>query len=335
MQKIIFMLFICALFLAGCSALQPQKSSPDNLPIMGTIIEDDAKPSLTLAVTPFQTNTPIGTPLVLPSPTPGTIVQLGLEKPDGQVNILLLGSDYRPKKGYRTDVIMILSLNPDKGTATLTSFPRDLYVNIPGKGMNRINAAQEIGGFELTASTFEENFDVTVDYYIMTNFSGFKNIVDTLGGITIDAKFELNDSCDLPQAVDKMCYIPSGITKMNGATALWYVRSRETTNDFDRTRRQQEVITAIFKKAMSLDALNRGPELYDLFITSVESNLTIDVVLQLLPLSAQVFEDPSLVQSFTIGPANVTHYFVSDRNMMVLLPDPISISEIIRQAFYQ
>jgi LCP family protein required for cell wall assembly len=335
MQKIIIRVFICAFFLAGCSASQPQKSRPDNLPIMETIIEDAAKPPLTLALTPFQTNTPIGTPHVLPSPTPGTIVQLGLDKPDGQVNILLLGSDYRPKKGYRTDVIMVLSLNPDKGTATLTSFPRDLYVNIPGQGMNRINAAQEIGGFELTAATLEDIFDVTVDYYIMTNFSGFKNIVDTLGGITVYASEELTDTCDLPQAVDKICHISVGNNVMNGATALWYVRSRETTNDFDRTRRAQEVITAIFKKAMSLDAINRGPELYDLFITSVESNLMMEKILQLLPLSTKIFEDPSLVKRYAIGPENVTHYFVSDRNMMVLIPDPNSISEIIRQAFYQ
>ncbi|MBA4383664.1 MAG: hypothetical protein C0410_02920, partial [Anaerolinea sp.] len=275
------------------------------------------------------------TPTFQPGAPPATAIRLGMQRPIGQVNILLLGSDYRPKQGFNTDVIMVLSLNPAKGTATLTSFPRDLYVNIPGKGMSRINASQALGGFELTAATLKENFDVDVDYYIMTNFSGFKYIVDALDGITVYAGAELTDTCALPQAVNKMCHIPVGNNTMNGATALWYVRSRDTTNDFDRTRRAQEVISAIFKKAMSLNALDRAPELYDLFTYYVESNLPLDKVLQLLPLSTQIIADPSLVKRYSIGPSNVINHIVPSNGAMVLIPDPDSISEIIRQAFYQ
>ncbi len=274
MRKLFLGLILGILVLAGCFPGFSPISQSINFPNHEVgLLNQSSTATITsnqlidTTSTPFPTNNlqPFETPTIQPSLPIHTAVQLNLPRPSNQVNILLLGSDYRPKKGFNTDVIMVLSLNLDKGTATLTSFPRDLYVDIPNYGMNRINAAQAIGGFELTAATLQENFDVIVDYYIMTNFSGFKYIVDALGGITVEAGMELNDSCALPQAVDRMCRIPVGKNQMNGATALWYVRSRETTNDFDRTRRAQEVITAIFKKAMTLEAINRGPELYDLF----------------------------------------------------------------------
>ena len=320
--------------MTGCGRASLSQKSP-LVEIPSTINSNNNEANTPLTLPLDQTLTPTTTPNFIPSPTLTSVIRLGFQKPSGQVNILLLGSDYRPKLGYRTDVIMILSLNPEKGTATLTSFPRDLYVNIPGYGMNRINASQEIGGFDLTAATIKENFDVTVDYYILTNFSGFKDIVNVLGGVTVYAEYELTDTCKLPQAVNKMCHIAAGNNTMDGATALWYVRSRESTNDFDRTRRAQEVITAIFKKAMSLDAIDRGPELYDLFITSVETNLSMDTVLQLLPLSAQLASNPSMVKRYAIGPSNIINHVVPESGAMVLIPDPISISEIIKEAFFQ
>jgi LCP family protein required for cell wall assembly len=345
MRKFITALLVCLFFLTGCGSLNVPKSAPTTIPITNILLQIDGNAAPTL--TPFQpiaptatlgpTNTPqpSATPTLQPSPTLATVVRLGLQKPAGQVNIAILGSDYRANQGYRTDIIMVLSLDPEKGTASLTSFPRDLYVNIPGVGMNRINAAQPYGGFALTAATLKENFDITIDYYIMTNFTGFKGIIDTLGGISVNSGAELYDTCDLPQAVEKHCYVPAGMTTMDGATALWYVRSRHTSTDFDRTRRAQEVMSAMFQKIMSLDALNRGAELYNIFVSSVETNLPVEKALQLLPFSSQIMANPGLVRRFAIGANNVTNYIIPENGAMVLIPDPISIAEIIRQAFYQ
>lgn len=188
-KKIAGMLF-CMFLLTGCTMpfSSTSASSPTVVPVSNVLMQSDpnAEPTRTpfqpIPPTPTQpTSTPQATltPTIPPTPTLASAVHLGLSRPTGQVNILILGSDYRPNQGFRTDVIMILSLNPEKGTASLTSFPRDLYVDIPGVGMNRINAAQPYGGFELTKATLKNNFDVTVDYYIMTTFSGFKSIVDT------------------------------------------------------------------------------------------------------------------------------------------------------------
>ncbi len=345
MRNAIVVLFVFSILLTSCSLPAESGKQPTPIPISDILLSYD--PNSPATPTPFQpiapTTTPnvTVTPAITLEPTPELLptfnpaVKLGLPRPQGQVNILILGSDYRPGQGYRTDVIMVLSLNPSKGTASLLSIPRDLYVDIPGVGMNRINAAQPYGGFPLSVATLKNNLDIPVDYYFMTTFSGFKSIVDTLGGITVYAGMDLSDTCDLPQAVDKSCFIPAGSNYMDGATALWYARSRHSSSDLDRTRRAQEIMIAIFQKAMSLDALNRGPELYNLFINSVETNVPVSKVLELLPFAGSILSDHSIVKRYLIGSGNVTHFIVPETGAMVLIPDPGSIGEIVRQAFYQ
>jgi polyisoprenyl-teichoic acid--peptidoglycan teichoic acid transferase len=342
MRKVIVAILVFTLLLAGCNL--PFSSSKDPTPIPITDILINQNPNAIPTPTPFQpiaptpsdgsSSTPIETQEPIPQ-YPSTGINLGLERPAGQVNILILGSDYRPNSGFRTDVIMLLSLNPVQGTASLTSFPRDLYVSIPGVGMERINTAQAFGGFTLTSETFHSNFDAPVDYYVMTTFEGFKGIINTLGGINVNAAYPLSDNCDLPQAVNKWCNISVGLNYMDGATALWYVRSRHSSSDFDRTRRAQEVIQAIFQKIMSLGGLNRGAELYDMFINSVETNIPLTTIVQLLPFSSKILANPTLVERYAIGPENTYNYIVPETGAMVLIPDQQSISEIIRQAIYQ
>lgn len=344
MRKTTCVILFCVFFLSAC-ANQPK--TPESAVRQDTNEVQLNEYSSKATLTPFQpippthtsgpTNTPLPTATPTPQPTPtlASAVHLGLSKPEGQVNILLLGSDYRPGQGYLTDTIMVLSLNPARGTASLISFPRDLYVMIPGIGMSRINAAQPRGGFELTAATMQINFDIKIDFYIMTSFTGFKSIINTLGGINVNASRDLYDTCDLPQAVEKHCHVTAGLNAMNGETALWYVRSRNSTNDFDRTRRAQEVMLAIFQKTMSLNAINRGSELYRLFESSVETNLPLDAGLSLIPIAAKLYTNPSRVKKYSISPTNVTNYIVPSTGAMVLIPDPVSIGEIIRQAFYE
>lgn len=258
-----------------------------------------------------------------------------LQRPEGQVNILILGSDYRPESGYRTDVFMLLSVYPNEGTASLLSFPRDLYVYLPGIGNQRINVAQPFGGFELSKATLQENFNVTADYYIMTNFQGFKGIINSLGGITVNVGNYLSDKCDLPQAdSEKNCTVYAGPTYMNGDTALWYVRSRYTTSDLDRTRRAQEVIFAMFEKLMALDALTRVPELYNLYSSSVETNLTLSEIVSLMPVTSKILSDPSRLRRFAIGIDQVTPYVLPNSGANVLLPDFELIDKLIIDSAY-
>jgi LCP family protein required for cell wall assembly len=258
-----------------------------------------------------------------------------MPRPEGQINILLLGSDWRPGAGYRTDVMLLVILNPNRNTASVISFPRDLYVSIPGWQMQRLNTAMQWGGFDTMKATLEDNFGVTADHYVMTNFTGFKGIIDTLGGVTINASRELYDTCDLPfEDADGYCYFAPGLHTVDGETALWYVRARHTTSDFDRLRRAQEVIQGVLVKMLSLNALARGPELYNLFVNSVETDMNAGDFLKLLPFAGTI-QDGSSVKRYTIVPPLVTGW-MTDGGASVQLPDTEAIWEqVIKPAAYE
>lgn len=250
-----------------------------------------------------------------------------LPQPKGQVNILLLGSDQRPNTGgFRTDTIILLTLNPAQGTANLTSFPRDLYVYIPGWTINRINTAFAIGGFESLATTFEYNFGVRPDYYILINFWSFVDVINSLGGIDVEIGRSL---CDHRNQYGTYC-VTEGTTHMDGETALWYVRSRYTSNDFDRGRRQQEVIRAGFKKLLSLDGITRAPELFEIYQQNVTTNISFDVVTSMLPLASRLGGN-ELINHYFIGPQQVYDY-VTYSGAFVLIPIREAVMDVIRQA---
>lgn len=285
--------------------------------------------------TPFQPFYYTATPTRAVQPITNALVpNPGLLPPEGQVNILILGSDWRPNSGYRTDVVLLLSVYTKENKASLVSFPRDLWVQIPGMQEERINTAMGYGGFPLLASTFEYNFAIPVDYYMMTNFNGFKNIIDTLGGIDIETPQNTADRCDLSYAHGAWCSVGPGVEHLDGEKALWYARSRYTSNDFDRTRRAQEVLLALFKKLMSLDAVSRAPEIYNLFISSVETNISISDVLRLLPVAPVVLSDTNRIHRYTIGTSHVTPYTSPETGANILLPNYDAIWQVIQEAVY-
>jgi LCP family protein required for cell wall assembly len=231
--------------------------------------------------------------------------------------------------------MMLVSINRNNGTVSVVSFPRDLYVTIPGWMTNRLNTAFAAGGFDTMAYTFEYNFGVRPTYYVMTNFDGFKSIIDTLGGITIEASQDLYDKCDVSwRDWQGYCYVPAGSFTLDGESALWYVRSRYSSSDFDRLRRAQEVMKGIFVKLMSLNGIARAPELYENFRSSVETNLGIDDILGLLPVASAVLNDSGRVYQYAITPAQASPY-VTPEGAYVLWPDLFAIQAIVREAMYR
>jgi polyisoprenyl-teichoic acid--peptidoglycan teichoic acid transferase len=294
--------------------------------------------------TPVPTNTPTPTPtptLAIGQPNGGMTaphvpVQDGGPLPDGIVNILVMGSDARPGGGFRTDVMMMVSINRNKNSVSVISVPRDLYIDIPGWQTNRINTAMQVGGFSTMSYVFESNFGVRPNYYVMTNFDGFKGIIDSMKGITVKSRAELYDACDLPWADGKgYCYVPANETvPMDGASALWYVRSRHSTSDFDRLRRAQEVLQGIFMRLMRLDVIGRAPEIFAAYQRSVETNLTLDKIIELLPVAKETMENPDHMHRFTLTPAEAVPY-VTPEGAMVLWPNLPAIRAIFREAVFQ
>lgn len=290
-------------------------------------------PNATSTPTPFlpaaATATAQATQTQQPSETP--TVQ-AIDGGEGVAKILLLGSDWRPSSGFRTDVIMVVSINRRTGATSVVSFPRDLYVTLPGYRQERINVAQALGGFELTQSTFQYNFGFMPDYYVMTNFQGFKNIIDSLGGITVNASRELYDSCDLSwQDGAGKCSVGPGEVQMDGETALWYVRSRYSSSDFDRTRRAQEVIKATFVKMMSLNAISKIPDLYGAFKSNVETNIPLDVIISLARFAPGLISNTDQIKQYAIGSQDVWAWLTAE-GAQVLLPNPDRIQPILSEA---
>lgn len=332
MKKSSLIFFCLLIFLTACNL--PGLGSYFTLPSNSKVKWMKQDPNASPTATPFL---PVMESVLTPDPELeksdiNSVVptESKLQRPEGQVNILILGSDYRPESGYRTDVFMLLSIYPKEGTASILSFPRDLYVYLPDIGNQRINVAQPFGGFALSKATLEENFGVIADYYIMTNFQGFTGIINSLGGITVNAGSYLSDHCELPQGdASKNCTIYAGPNYMNGDTALWYVRSRYTSSDFDRTRRAQEVMLAIFEKLMSLDAISRIPELYNLYLSSVETDLGLSDIVPLVPVASQILSDPSRLRRYAIGAEHVSSHVLPNSGANVLIPNYELIEQII------
>lgn len=332
----------CSAFPIGESAgLTPAPQNPGDSPAAAT-----STPFVPAQPSPRATES---TPVPTPTSTPDPAQPWGDYKPPSQpsaveipppaplvemdpnvVNILVLGSDARPYEGgYRTDVIMLVSLNSQEGTATLLSIPRDLYVYIPGWRVDRINTADPRGGLEMVADTIRYTFGIPVHYYARIDFRGFMNAIDTLGGVDVEATGYLYDECGSTW----YRYSPGNTYHMDGFTALCYVRMRKGSSDFDRLRRQQEVLQAVFRKSLTLNALSRFPTLYSQYRSAVETNMSLTDALPLIPLGRKLADDTSTIERVRIDQSMATGWRVPTTGASVLLPDHAKIQELMQQTF--
>ena len=320
----IFLIVLLILLMPACQLLsETETSSPPvgaivtGTPMIGAQTATPAEPTLTATLQPTPTATPLGA-------TPSAAAPIRL--PDGEATILLMGSDQRSgAPDFRTDTLLLVVLKPD-GSISLVSFPRDLWVYLPDRFMQRINTAQEFGSFELVRKTFQYNFGFAPQSYILTNFSGFQSIVDSLGGVDVLVGLTLSDTrSGYPDGYS----VYPGLVHMDGATALWYVRSRKTTSDLDRLRRAQEVISAIGSGLLSQGVLAHLPQVYAAYRGAVVTDLTLQDVTGLLPLLQKA--DPSRVQRFAFGISQLLP-FITSGGANVLLPRPDPVRQMLLQA---
>jgi len=263
-------------------------------------------------------------------PQSGEVVSQSVEIPNRVTTYLLLGSDYRPDEGARTDVIMLAAVNFKEGKVNLLSFPRDLWVTIPGWEENRINAAYLYDGIELLYDTLEYNFGIRPDHYAMVNFEGFVKIIDALGGIDVNAEIAMEDHCEFNE--DRWCRVEPGITHMDGVTALWYARARYNTSDFDRTRRAQEVIKALAKKSVSFESVIKSGKLFNTLGSYVETDMTSSDVLPFITKMGSFTADGAITSYRITENEAYSYYTYSGAN--VLIPDYDAIRLIIDQVLW-
>lgn len=233
------------------------------------------------------------------------------------VNIILLGGDDELTSDTftRTDTMLIVSINTETGTVSMLSLPRDMFVYIPSGFMGRLNLAfgvgenigwQPDGGFGLLRQTIFYNFGINVHYYARVNFSQFEEIIDTLGGVDIGVDCAYQDyypvdDFDPNASLEDNYYLRTlnvGYYTFDGFDALWYARTRKVTDDFDRGRRQQQLLRGMWRKARDNGMLSNLPSLWGQVTEVVETNLPFDTMLGLLPYVLNL--DISNLQNYTM-----------------------------------
>jgi LCP family protein required for cell wall assembly len=294
-----------------------------------------ASPAATSAAAPSETPqpgasaTPVREPLAQstlpPTNTPRSSFKINI--PNNYLNIVLLGSDKRPQsQAWRTDSMIVVSVDMDNNIVRLLSIPRDLWVDIPGHGQNRINTAdlwgelaKKGGGPERVKQTIYHNLGIPIHYYVRVDFQGFIEIIDTVGGVDIDVDCPLSD-----------INLSAGMHHMTGQQALRYSRSRKSTNDFDRGRRQRKVLMALWEQALSLDIIPKLPSLWRTMAESFETDLPLDQVINLAYVGAQL--RPQRILSKAIGPRQVQGW-ITPQGAAVLLPREDRIRDLL-ESFY-
>ena len=181
----------------------------------------------------------------------------GLYHHDEVRNVLVLGVDEADgKNSGRSDCIMLLSIDRRKGSERwiLTPFPRDLYVDIPQNGKNRINAAYQLGGAELSVKTIEQNFKIDVDDYVVADFNGFVKAVDSLDGVSVNVTAEEAALVNRYSGEPAGRYIRAGDQTLSGKQALYYSRIRQIGGEESRLQRMQAVTAGIISRLEPMDA---------------------------------------------------------------------------------
>ena len=200
------------------------------------------------------------------------------EEVPGITNILLIGTDARDlNERARSDSIIIATIDNNTKKLKLSSIMRDTFVDIPGYGEQKINAALALGGPELLMKTIKENFDFTLDKYVMVNFWGFEDIIDGIGGIEVDVKDyeipEINKFIGEVRDVKSPPLTTPGLQHLDGQQALAYARIRKVGNgSYERTERQRRVLDIVAEKMMDVSVVKYPGLLYDL-LPSVKTNI--------------------------------------------------------------
>lgn len=198
----------------------------------------------------------------------------GAKPVKGIVNVLLLGSDARPGDTGNSDTLMIGQYNNDQKKLKLVSVMRDTYVDIPGHGMSKINAAYSLGGPDLVRQTLKKNFGINLHYYAIVDFKSFSSVFDILApdGIEVDIPYEMSYGIGMT--------LPAGKQILHGNDALGYARFRHDINsDFGRVQRQQEIISKVKDEALSTHTITNLPTILGTLDAYVATNLDMKTML--------------------------------------------------------
>ena len=283
--------------------------------------------------TPVPAATVLSTGPISPTlvPTPVPVVTFD----EDTVNILLLGLDSTFNlRGQNTDVIIVVSVNKRTKQVSMLSIPRDLWVYIPGYGWSRINTAHRRGyslkypgeGPALLAKTIELNLGIPTQHWARVDFTGFQKVVDELGGVDMTVACAVNLRYKKPTSpTEEEMILEPGIYHMDGELALRYVRTRRGGSDFDRARRQQQFLKAMWAQFKSPGLILKIPGLYSALKGSIKTDLSVLDLISLARVGIEI--KPQRVHSYYIG-ANETTDWRTPEGWAVLLQRPDRVQAI-------
>lgn len=266
-----------------------------------------------------------------------------------RVNILLMGIDRRPGEGFvsRTDTMIVISVDPQTDSAAMLSIPRDLYVDIPGYGQDRINTAFVYGalgsnaietnyldGAALSMQTVSYNLGIPIDHFILVDFGAFTRSIDLLGGIDLNVPYNIDDPYypDMNYGYDPL-FIAAGLQHFDGALALKYARTRHADTDFNRAARQQQVLLGVRQKALGMgvtEMLRQVPALYREVSGGVRTDLNPEQLLRLATTGGSIPSEN--IQSAVLDQSYLTSY-LTPGGASVYLMNPDLVMPLIRSLF--
>jgi len=267
----------------------------------------------------------------------------------GPLNVLLIGLDAvdcavqnSTTTARRADTILLLRIDPSSGRAALMNLPRDLYVAVPGHDSRKINTAHVFGeldpdlpggGPELLKRTIELNLGLAVHRYVRVDFEGFQRIIEALEGVEIDVPEDGLYDDEFP---DKGCgtvtiEFEPGRQHMDGERALQYARSRHSTSDFDRSKRQMQLLLALRERAMDLGALAKLPRLVPALLDTVDTNLSVAEILSLAGVAGGM--DTEDITTLPVDENAVTdaRIHIDGANQAVLFLKPEALEDLGRR----
>lgn len=285
------------------------------------------------------------------APTQDTFITQKWEDPR-QIRILLLGIDqrkgYEQEKYFRSDTIILVNIDPVRKTVGVISFPRDLWVTIPGVGQQRINEAMRQGdviaypnggGPGLAAETLAYNFGIRVDYYVVVNFNLFESVVNTLApdGVEVCIPEAIHDDKypDVGYGFLVVDFQP-GCQKLDATRLLQYARTRHTAgSDFDRAKRQQQTLEAVRQQLLNTGGIARFatqiPTLWNELKDNYRTNLSLDQLIRLGNLMMEIPRDNIHYATIDVGDVS---FGTSDAGEQILIPIMSDITTLIENVLY-
>ncbi|KMY31834.1 LCP family glycopolymer transferase [Lysinibacillus xylanilyticus] len=222
----------------------------------------------------------INTPLVEATGDENEVQKIVTKK--DPFSVLMLGVDERKNDSGRSDTMIVITVNPEKHTMKMLSIPRDTRTEIIGhNSVDKINHAYAFGGVPMAVNTVEHFLDIPIDYYVFVNMEGFLQIIDTIGGVTIDNDMDLTYNT---------YHYPKGEITLDGDNALIFSRIRyeDPRGDFGRQIRQRQIIEAVLKKASTPSILLKATDMLDVVGENVRMNFTMKDLIQLQSIYKQM-----------------------------------------------